>query len=162
MTRSSFIVDLLIGWFSRGFLAKNFPCILYFPRYEDVVRCESSERAGFVQRIRFMFKVFSLALYCCWLAPYTLGIQVRCATQHQYWLLTCCCITLCGTEQPVGGVLFCATGGFTLYLTFRFLLFVKERKKEKEKWDMWDMEGYTFEDSAATRGALRSFQSETR
>jgi len=49
-----------------------------------------------------------------------------------------------------------------LYLTFRFLLFVKERKKEKEKWDMWDMEGYTFEDSAATRGALRSFQSETR
>ena len=65
MTCSYFIIDLLIGRFPRGFLAKNFPCIPYFPHYEDVIRFDSFESTEFIQRIRLIFKVFSVALNYC-------------------------------------------------------------------------------------------------
>jgi hypothetical protein len=65
MTFCYFIVDLLIGRFPRGFFAKNFACIPYFPHYEYVTRCESFESTEFIPRIRLMFKVFSVALHCC-------------------------------------------------------------------------------------------------
>jgi hypothetical protein len=120
----------LTSWrFPRGFLAKISPAFLTFP---------ITKMSYPVSPLKVMnsFKGF----VACWLPPYTL----QCATQHQYWLLTCCCITLCGSGGGGGwGGALCTTGGFTLYVTFWFLLFVKEIKKEKEKWDMWDMEGYT-------------------
>lgn len=146
----------------KRFPCQNFPYIPYLPHYVDVIRCESFESTEFIPRIRLMFKVFSVAVYCCWLAPYTLCIQTRCATQHQYWLLTCCCITLCGTGEPVVG----EGGGCSLCnRRFHFVCNIlissfSERKKKK-----MGLVGYGrlyFEDSVATRGAFRSFQIETR
>lgn len=49
----------------KRFPCQNFPYIPYLPHYVDVIRCESFESTEFIPRIRLMFKVFSVAVYCC-------------------------------------------------------------------------------------------------
>lgn len=132
----------------KRFPCQNFPCIPYLPHYEDVIPCESFESNEFIQRIRCLLITTLYSPMCHSASVLTADLLLY----HAVWF------------RRAGGV-----GGCSLYnRRFHFVCnilissFCKRNKERKRKMGHVGYGRLYFEDSVATRGAFRRFQSETR